>query len=341
MDYKKRINKIREEIEKRKIEKLIIRNPSHIFYLTGLLEIEGIILIDKKDISLFIPEMYYQETLDNIGYNKKILNLYKYIRKNLKQKLSSSKVHFINTEFTISSLKSFENEFNCKLSPVDDFVLEIRMVKDEEEIQLISKAKEIAKKTLYKVKENLKEGMTEIDIVSEIHYYLRKLGARRESFSPIVASGMNTSYPHHKSKNKAIKMGEVMIIDLGADFCGYKSDLTETFFLGKVSKAMEKIYNIVMDVQKYCIDYIEENRNRKITGKYIHRKAIEIFKKYNLEKYFIHGLGHGVGIDVHEKPVLNSKSKDILKERVVFTIEPGLYIPGLGGVRIEDTIIFS
>jgi len=228
-----------------------------------------------------------------------------------------------------------------RFKPVENFIQKIRAVKEKEEIQLIKKAKEIAEETLKEIKLLIdeRENFTELDVVSEIKYKLIKNGARKESFEPIVASGVHSSYPHHKSKNKVIKKGEVIVIDMGADFRGYKSDLTATFFSGKVSDEIKKIYNIVKDVQKYCIEFIEENKSKKIKGSYVHKKAIEIFKKYKLEKYFIHGLGHGVGIDIHEKPQLSPRSKDILEKRNVITVEPGLYFHNKFGIRLEKMLI--
>ncbi len=336
MEFKKRIEKLRQFIINKKIDSLFTKNQSHIFYLTGLLEIEGFLIIDIENLYLFVPSLYLQEALDNLGYNKNIKNLYiEEIKKGNFQKFLSryKKVGFLETEISYQSFKTLKNQIKTKLIGVDDIILNMRMRKDKEEIKLIKKADEISKKTMKKITEMIKEGVNELDIVAEIKYQLIKNGARKESFEPIVASGINSSYPHHKSKNKKIKSGEVIIIDMGADFCGYKSDLTESFFCGKVNDEIKKIYKIVEETKKICFEYC---KNENLTGKDIYKKAIENFKKYNLEKFFVHGLGHGIGIDVHEKPYLNKKGNDKIEKKFVFTIEPGIYLPGKFGVRLES-----
>jgi Xaa-Pro aminopeptidase len=333
-----RIEKVREFIENKKIDSVFTKNPSNIFYLTSFLDIEGYLLIDKKNLYLFPSPLYFYESLDSLGYNKNIKNI---IIRELKDKTFQKflskykKIGFINTEISYFSFKNLQKETNSKLIPLEDFFLDIRKIKDEEEIKLIKKSKEIAEKVLENIKDMIKEKIKELDIVAEIKYQLIKNGARKESFEPIVASGINSSYPHHKSKNKEIKNGDVIVIDIGADFCGYKSDLTESFFCGKVNDEIKKIYDIVNETRKLCLEYAEKE-NLKASDLY--KKAVENFKKYKLEKFFLHSLGHGVGIDVHEKPYLTKKSKDKIQKGNVFTIEPGIYIHNKFGIRLESLI---
>jgi len=330
-----RITKVREFIERGKIDAIITKNSSHIFYLTGILEIEGYLIIDKKSLYIFTPELYFYECSDFFKNNKNIF--VKKIKNKTLQKFLSRyrKTGFINTEISYSNLKNFKKETKTKLFPFEDFILEMRMVKDKEEIEYIKKAKEIAEKTAEKIKDKIKEGTKELDIVAEIKYLIIKNGGRKESFEPIVASGIFSSYPHHKPKNKKIEKGDVVVVDLGADYNGYKSDLTYTFFAGKVSDEVKKIYRIVEETKKICIEY---SQKENLKGDCLYKKAVENFRKYNLEKFFIHGLGHGVGINIHEKPSLSKKSKDFIKRGSVFTIEPGIYLPGKFGIRLEEMI---
>ncbi|MCS7181122.1 MAG: Xaa-Pro peptidase family protein, partial [bacterium] len=289
-----RVEKIREFLEKKKVDCIFTKNSSHIFYLTGLLDIEGYLIIDKKNTYLFTSPLYIYESLDSFGYNKELLKtlFIKQIKNKTFQKFLSKykKIGFVNTEISCSSFKNLQKEIKSKLIPVDDFILEMRMVKDEGEIEMIKKAKEITEKTLEKIKVEIKEGITELDLVAEIKYQLIKNGARKEAFEPIVASGVHSSYPHHKSQNKIIKNGEVIVIDLGSDFCGYKSDLTRTFFCGDIDDEVKKIYKVIEETQRICIEYLE---NENLKGCDVYKKAVENFKKYNLDKFFLHGLGHG------------------------------------------------
>ncbi|MCM8785577.1 MAG: Xaa-Pro peptidase family protein [Candidatus Omnitrophica bacterium] len=330
-----KIEKIRKFLDDKKIDCLFTKNPSNIFYITGFLDIEGYLLIDKNEIFFFTSPLYIYESLDSSRYNK---NLKSYIIKDktFEKFLSRyKKIGFIKTEISYFSFKNIQKQIKSKLIPIDDIFLELRKIKDQNEISYIKKAQDITEKTIKKIKEEIKEGIKELDIVAEIKYQLIKNGARKEAFEPIVASGVHSSYPHHKSKNKEIKNGEVIVIDIGADFFGYKSDLTRTFFCGNVDNEILKVYKIVKETKNICTELAE---NKNIKANQVYQKAVENFKKYNIEKFFLHGLGHGVGIDVHEKPYLNKKSKDKIEKGNVFTIEPGIYINKKFGIRLESMI---
>jgi Xaa-Pro aminopeptidase len=338
MNHKGRIKKVREYLDDKNIPSLLVKDSANLFYLTGLLGTEGFLILNKEEITFFTPQMYYQESIDNKErYGGVTIQEYKQdnFRKFLKR---NKKISFIETEFTCPSVFAFQKKYGLKVSPLPDFVKDLRMLKDEEEIKLIKKALSINRKVLKEIEKKLAPRRTETGIAGEIHYLIRKYGGRREAFEPIVASGVHSSYPHHKNSNTAIKAGEPLVIDAGVDFGGYKSDLTRTFFPGgKHNKKFKEIYRILKEVQTETKNFAKPG----LTGKEVHNYALDIMKKYKVEKYFIHGLGHGVGIDIHEKPVLNPASKDIIQKGCVFTIEPGIYIPHLGGIRIEDMVILK
>ena len=333
MDYQRRIERVREFIGKKKLPAVLIKSPSNIFYLTGHLEIEGVLVVDKKDVNLFIPSLYHQEVKDlspikinTLPYKKgELLNFLKRYKK----------VGFIDSEVTYSFHTSLAI-LHKGLIPLVDFIKNMRMVKDEEELQLIKKAIEINKKVFNEIEKEIEPGIEETEIAGRIHYLIRRYGGRREAFEPIVASGFHSSYPHHKNRNKAIEKGKPLVIDAGVDFNGYKSDLTRTFFPGgNEDKKFREIYKILEDDQKEVLDFIKPG----MKGGKIQSYAVGLLKKKGLNRYFIHGLGHGVGIDVHELPVLAPGSKDIIQKGCVFTIEPGVYIPGAGGIRLEEMVL--
>ncbi|HOM26911.1 MAG TPA: aminopeptidase P family N-terminal domain-containing protein, partial [bacterium] len=181
----KRAEKVKEFIENKKFDCIFTKNPSHIFYLTGLFDIEGYLLIDRDNIYIFTSPLYFYESLDNLGYNNKYLKTYiKQIKNKNFQKFLSvyKKIGFINTEISYTLFKNLQKEIKSKLIPINDFFIEIRMAKDEEEIRLIKKAKEITEKTLQYIENIIKEGITELDLVAEIKYQLIKNGARKEAF---------------------------------------------------------------------------------------------------------------------------------------------------------------
>jgi len=336
MFYQNRIEKVRESLERRKLSSCIITGTPNIFYLTGLLEIEGLLFISTKEIIFFTTPLYYQESLDKIKYNK--THIIQETGRAFKKVISKfKKVAFIDSEISFATFSRLNKKISSNFIPVPDFIKTIRVVKDEQEIKLIKKSMSIAKKVMQKIKEEFKKGMTELDVEAEIHYLIRKYGGRKESFPPIVASGVHSSHPHHKNQNRTIKMDEPIVIDMGVDFSGYKSDLTSTFFPGKIPENFKRIYNTVKNVQKKC----EEFAKAGIAASEVHKLAVSIFEEAKLSKYFIHGLGHGVGIEVHENPVLSPKSKEILKNNMIFTIEPGIYIPKSGGIRFEKMIFLK
>ncbi len=339
MDYKKRTAKVREYLDRHGIPALLLRNPSNIFYLTGLLEIEGFLVLDGKNMTFFVPEMYCSECGD-VRWRNKDVDVQTYKPDVLRKFLGRYKrAAFVESEFAYSSVNTLCKKCNLRFRPVPDFIKDMRMLKDQDETELIRKALAINRKVLKKIEKSLVPSRTETGIAGEIHYLIRKYGGRREAFEPVVASGVNSSYPHHKSRNIRIKSGQPLVVDAGVDYCGYKSDLTYTFFPGgrPVDRRFARIYGILEEVLEKTKDFIRPG----LTGKEVHGHACGILKERGMEKYFIHGLGHGVGIDVHEKPVLNSASKDVLRKGCVFTIEPGIYIPRLGGIRLEDMVLLQ
>lgn len=335
MDYKKRTEKVIEYLEKKNIPVLLIKNPSNIFYLTGLLDIEGLLIVDRSERHLFVPELYLQECIDTPSC-KRGIDIQTYKPDGFHKFLGRyKKIAFVDTELTYSGFVSLGKKHN--LVPVPDFVKNMRMIKDGDEIKLIKKSLEINSRVFRQVKRIVKCGKTETEIAGEVLYLTRKYGGRKEAFEPIVAAGSHSAYPHHKSRAAVIKKGLPVVIDAGVDFCGYKSDLTRTFFPGGPDKRFSEMYRVLEEVKEKTMDFIKPGK----TGKEIHGYAAGLLKKKGFERYFIHGLGHGVGIDVHEKPVLNSKSVDIIKKGCVFTVEPGIYIPRLGGIRLEDMVIMD
>ncbi|MCK9266204.1 Xaa-Pro peptidase family protein [bacterium] len=332
MNYKKRINIIRNYLNKEKTDALLIKDPSNIFYLTGILETEGFLLIDKDKTTLFLPALYKEEAnqLDN-QYIIEPLNL-----TDFKKVLSGYKrVSFIATELTYNLFSLLQKDNKTTFVATPDIIKDIRMIKEEEELVLIKKALSINHKVFQQIEKQIETGMRETEVAGEIHYLIRHLGGRKEAFEPIVASGLNSVYPHHRNSDRKIRKNQPLVIDAGTDYRGYKSDLTRTLFLGTPPKKLVEPFKVLQEVLLKTIEFVKPG----MVGKEIHSFAVEVLKKNKLDKYFIHGLGHGVGIDVHEKPFLNSQSTDIIQKGCVLTIEPGIYIPQVGGMRLEEMLI--
>jgi len=183
----------------------------------------------------------------------------------------------------------------------------------------------------------MKPGAKEIDIAGEMEYKMKKLGAQGTSFETIVASGPRSALPHGVAGTRELKNGDAVVLDFGAIYEGYCSDITRTVFIGKPSEELLNIYNIVLRAQLEAI----KNAAAGMTGRELDNVARSIIYNAGYERCFGHGLGHGVGVEIHEKPSVSPRGDDILKSGMVFTIEPGIYVEGVGGVRIEDTVLMT
>ena len=331
----KRRNKIREKIKGKKVESLLIFHQPNIFYLTGFRG-EGVLLLLKDDGILITDYRYLPSSLDSgdwkfFGTKKGYLSSIKDILRNEKIK----KVALETDHISLSLWKKLNKMEGIRWFASRGWIEEERMVKDEEEIKLIEKALSISKKVLNEVHLLLNERINENNLAVEIEYRLRKYGSEDIPFSPIVASGENSSLPHAVPSKKEIREKDHVIVDLGARFNGYCSDITETFFLGRKERIWKKRENLIKEAINIALDCVEEG----ISAKEIQRKVLNFFRKEKVRKHFLHSLGHGVGIEIHEKPFLSLKGREKIKNNMVFTLEPGLYFSGEGGVRKEIMVL--
>ncbi len=218
---------------------------------------------------------------------------------------------------------------------VGDYIKDLRQIKSEREISKIQEAAKIVSEVADAIPNMLKEGMTENELAAEVNYMMMKLGASSPSFDTIAAFGPDSAEPHFTGGNRRLKKGDVVLVDFGARFQRYCSDLTRTYFYGKPPQEMLDIYDIVLEAQKEGIRAIKEGMN----GKDVDKAARKVIDSTKYKGKFIHSLGHGVGLNVHDHPALGPNYDFLLKEDMVVTVEPGIYIPGLGGVRIEDDVL--
>lgn len=224
---------------------------------------------------------------------------------------------------------------NVKFVGVSDVIGAMRAVKTDEEIAIIKRATQISDKVLLSLQKFIKQGVTEKEVRDELEYQMRLLGAEGPAFDSIVAFGEHTAIPHAHCGEKKLEKGDFILIDFGAKVDSYCSDMTRTMSFGEPSSKLKAIYSTVQFAQKYTLDGIKSG----LTGKEVDSFAREYLRARGLGDYFTHGSGHGLGLNIHEYPSLAASSTDVLQENMVITCEPGVYIKGLGGVRIEDTVI--
>jgi Xaa-Pro aminopeptidase len=336
-DFNKRLKKTRNYLSKIKGDGLFIASYPNVVYLTGLKDVEGLLYITKNYSYFFTSSIYRDFAAQNIKIPAEVTDPYK--SHDFKKILSSSKKpFFIPSEVSYERVKNWVKISGKEiLSVKTDPVKNLRAIKQQEEIKIIKKSVQISKDIFKDLKKFIKPGVSEIETVGYFLYLIRKKWAAKESFAPIVAFGENASFPHHASNDRKLKKNDIILIDFGVNFQGYHSDLTRTYYVGHIPEDFKNIYKIVEDVQKMVIEKLTEEKSCKKLFLY----AYNLFEKKGLGKNFTHGLGHGIGLEIHESPSLSSKSRDILKENMVITIEPGLYITNKFGVRIEDDILIN
>ncbi|MBI2831658.1 MAG: aminopeptidase P family protein [Chloroflexi bacterium] len=228
-------------------------------------------------------------------------------------------------------------ESKLKLVPTDGIVETLRAVKEPEEIEMITQAARLSDAAADYISGEIREGMTEIELAWELEKFMRERGSQAMPFEIIIASGPNGAMAHHKPSEYAIKAGEPVILDLGARCGGYTSDLTRTVWLGAPDDKLKKVYDIVLGAQLTALAVIQEG----MTGAEADNLARTVIQEAGYAEAFGHGLGHGVGLATHELPRVGAGSPDKLENGMVFTIEPGIYLSGWGGVRIEDMVVME
>lgn len=333
-----KIKWLREKIKILNMQGMIVSNPVNIKYLTNITA-EGTLLITRKE-NIFLTDGRYVEEVQNILTidDEIIVHEFKEYSKDEYENffLFCENVGFEEEYVTYAEYKEFMHKYKVNnLQETEKFIEKQRMIKDEEEIRKIRKACELTDKCFEHLLEYIKVGKTEKEIALEIERYFKLNGADGISFEPIVASGKNSSKPHATATDKKIDLGDVITLDFGCKYEGYCSDMTRTIFVGYIPEEVKKVYDLVLKNQLQTEKELKHGANIKTISKMVENDFE--FNGYDL----IHSLGHGVGLDIHEYPSINGKNDNVLKEKMVITNEPGIYIPGKFGVRIEDTVLIG
>ena len=333
-----RIKCLRNQLNSLNIEGMIVSNPINIKYLTNI-DAEGELLITRKE-NIFLTDGRYVEAVNSaLTIDSEIIVWDKrgMIREDYENYfLFCEKVGFEESYVTYEKYKQILQLYKInELVETEGLIEKQRRIKDEEEIENIKKACEITDNCFTFLKNYIKIGMTEREIAYKIEEFFIKNGAEGLAFNPIVASGTNSSMPHSIVTDKKIEEGDILLIDLGCKYKGYCSDMTRTIFIGKADDTIKNIYDMVLGVQNRAISQMKDGANIKNITK-VAQQELKI-NKFDL----VHALGHGVGLDIHEAPVLTSKYDNLLKENMVIAIEPGVYIPKSFGIRIEDTVLIT
>lgn len=334
-------NKIINLIEKmpNEIDAFMIHNGVNRYYFTNFSSTEGTLLITRKKGYLLLDFRYFEMAKKSVE-NVEVLiytDLYEKIDEILKK--DSAKNIAVETNHTsIQKFKEYKEKLKdfefTELSVLDDLILEARSVKTEEEVRKMKESQKVVDAAFKHILQYIKEGKTEKEVAREIESYILD-NAQSVSFPAIVVSGKNSSLPHGRPGLKKLEKGDFVTMDFGAVLDGYCSDMTRTVCVGKPSDFQKELYNIVLLGQELALNNIKEG----LVCKDVDFMVREYFQKFSYVEEFGHGLGHGVGLEIHEDPYLNKICNTILKSNMVVTVEPGLYLSSKMGLRIEDMVV--
>ena len=318
---------------------LLITSTYNRRYVTNFTGTAGVALI-TADKALFITDFRYTEQAEKQAQGFEIVQhtgpIIQEVADQAKQ-LGIKKLGFEQDHMAYSTWKQHEEAIESELIPVSDLVEGMRLIKSEDEINIIKVAADIADAAFKHIIDYIKPGMTELEVANELEFFMRKSGAASSSFDIIVASGWRSALPHGVASDKIIETGDFVTMDYGALYNGYISDITRTVAVGEPSEKLREIYDVVLEAQLRAMDGIKPG----MTGVEADAIARDYITEKGYGEYFGHSLGHGIGLEVHEGPGLSSRSKAELKPGMVVTVEPGIYLPGVGGVRIEDDILIT
>jgi len=340
MDYARRLRFFKEEVGKHRLDSFLVTNETNVSYLSGFWGSDAALLVTVGGRDFFLTDSrYIEEAAEKIkGFTLRAVekSTYKTIQGLAKaRRLKKTGFESMNLPYEVAS-KLKELLPDRALVPIMGLVEGIRAVKEEAEIKLIKNSIRLTKEVLKTTLGFVRRGVSEESLSKRIEFEFVKKGAH-PAFEPIVASGPDSSRPHAKAGGRKISKDGVVMIDIGCSLDGYNSDMTRMVFLGRVNDKFKKIYNIVRKARELALGMIRPG----MRAAEVDIAARGYIEKEGFGAFFGHSLGHGVGMDVHEEPAISKNSEAVLRTGMVFTVEPAIYIPKFGGVRVEDMVLVT
>lgn len=335
------IKKVYGELEKQNLDGLILSCPANISYLSNTRSRDSYLIISKKKNIYITDSRYFAEVKKNLkscDLKKSNSSVFKTIADSCKE-LRLDRVGFEERYLPFAEYQKIRQDLDyaIELIPTHSITEEFRQIKTPEELIKLRKAVSITIKAFKFIQDFLVPGRKESEVAAELQRFIRYNGASAASFEIIVASGPNSSLPHHLTSERKIKNNQPVLIDLGVDYLGYKSNLTRVFFLGKINIFEKRIYNTVLKAQERAIRKIRPD----VLSNKIDAASRQYISQCGYGGFFGHNLGHGVGLEVHEEPQISAQDDNRLKAGMVFTIEPAIYLPQRFGIRIEDICLVT
>jgi Xaa-Pro aminopeptidase len=336
----KRMEALREKaFEKKGFDGFLVTNEANLLYFTGFSGASCLLIPRKGDGIIYVYSVNYEQAkAEGKSFKVVLVKLAEDLLGKVANQIKTFQIKKLAVDtLTVESYRKLAKRLSgeAKVEIQGNLVWELRKIKGEEEIELMRKAAELTSEGMSAAYETVKPGTREYEVAAEIEYAMRSKGSYGTAFDTIVASGVRSAFPHGGCTDRKIREGDLVVIDIGATYHHYHSDMTRTLVAGKPSGRQEKIYEIVKLAQEEAFQAV----NPKARARDLDAIARRVTVDAGYGECFVHGLGHGVGLEIHEPPTLNSESKDKLTVGNVVTIEPGIYIVDFGGIRIEDTVL--
>lgn len=334
-----RVAALREQFADAGIDALLVTTPANVRYLSNFSSPDdGMVLVSKDAVRLISDGRYTAQAAEESWLEVDILSTetrrdwQRYV-----SKLTSGTLGIEAAAMTVAEYQTFKEKTDTEPTPTRELVENLRLYKSPEEIAILREAAKLTDDAFTHILEFIRPGIKEVEVALELERFMRAHGAEDKSFDIIVASGTRSAMPHGVATQKVINTGELVTLDFGAQIDGYHADMTRTVAVGNLSDAHKKMYDTVLEAQVSALKAVAPHKD----GKEVDAVARNIFEQAGIAHYFNHSLGHGVGLEIHEQPSLSPVRAFTLKPGMTATIEPGVYIPGDAGVRIEDLVVIT
>ncbi|MFD2637416.1 M24 family metallopeptidase [Piscibacillus salipiscarius] len=334
-----KLKQLRGKLKENNLDGLLVTNGKNRRYLTGFTGTAGVVIV-TADQALFITDFRYTVQANEEVKGFEVIEhkgpIHEEVARQVED-LNIKRLGFEKETMTYSTYETYRDHLKAEFEPVSGLIEDLRLIKSKDELQVLKEAAKIADDAFEHILSYIKPGVKEIDVSNELEFFMRRQGATSSSFDIIVASGYRSALPHGVASEKEIQSGELVTLDFGALYKGYCSDITRTVAVGEIDDKLKEIYDVVLEAQKRGMKHTKAG----MTGIEADALTRDYIKEKGYGDYFGHSTGHGLGMDVHEGPGLSYRSNTVLKPGMVVTVEPGIYVPDVGGCRIEDDTVIT
>ncbi|HLM98892.1 MAG TPA: Xaa-Pro peptidase family protein [Bryobacteraceae bacterium] len=323
-----------------KLDALVVSFGPNVRYLTGFTGSNGVVVILPGRAVFFTDPRYRIQAAQEVGCQVRVASgpILPRVASLLRQ-AKSRRVGFEKSRMSVEAFQTLKDALPMRssLEPVAGWIENHRMIKSAAEIAAIRRSVELNSRAFEQIAKRIRPGMRETELAAELDYRVRRQGAEGPAFETIVAAGPRTALPHARPTTAKLPANSMVLVDMGAMLDGYASDMTRMLFLGTAAPRIKQMYAAVLEAQLAAIDAVRPG----VKAQAVDRAARRVLARHHLERAFVHSTGHGLGLEIHEPPRVGKKEKTVLVKGMAITIEPGVYLEGLGGIRIEDTVVVT